>query len=220
MQIRIDSGVLNVGGIIAEPEPEHQPDPPPNRKQPEPPPSTRQPYFDLGDGQGKAGEIVEIQMLGGCRYPVSGFHIGAGCAGEGKLEAQGFVLGPFLQEYFNVNNMGDAYWSGFNMATNARGALPMEWWDVAVSFFSLSQTRSPIAPIQIPVDTLLFTLQMKILEGTPPGEYEMVCRDEYFYTQKRRRRRDFLYTTDSESEFARGGVTRVDCQGGRLTVTA
>ena len=50
--------------------------------------------------------------------------------------------------------------------------------------------------------------------------YELSCKDEFYYTHSRQRRRDFLYTTDSDSEFASGGVTKVDCQGGTLTVVA
>lgn len=187
----------------------------------EPPPTTRQPYFDLGDGSGKAGEIVSIPMLGGSRHPVNGFHIGGGLAGYGKLEAQGAKLGPFLVDYLKANGMADAYWSGFNMVKHdPHKALPTEWWDYAMAFFSLSQGRANVMPIQIPVDTLLFTVQIKILEETPPGEYELSCKDEFYYTHARPRRRNFLYTTDRDSEFASGGVTRIDTQGGILTVVA
>ena len=185
-----------------------------------PPPTTREAYFDLGDAQGKAGEIVTVEMLGGCRHPVTGFHIGAGLAGYGKFVALSATLGDFIQDYLDTNKMGDDYWSGFNMAGHDKGGLPTEWWDYAIAFFSIGQARGPIAPIQIPVDTELFTVKIKILEGTPPGVYDMVCKDEYFYTQKRIRRRDFLYTTNTESEFARGGVTKVDTSGGKLTVIA
>lgn len=187
----------------------------------EPPPTTRAPYFDLGDGEGKAGDIVSIEMIGGCRHAVNGFHIGAGLAGYGKFEAQGAVLGDFLQSYLNVNDMGNAYWSGFNMVRNdPNGALPEEWWDYAVAFFSIGQRRVPLPPVQIPVDTLLFTVQIKILEGTAPGIYEMSCKDENYYTRKKQRRLDFLYTTDRDSDFASGGVTRIETSGGKLTVLA
>ena len=186
-----------------------------------PPPTTREPYFDLGDGEGKAGDIVNIDMIGGCRHAVNGFHIGGGLAGYGKFEAQGARLGDFLQNYLNAKQMGDAYWSGFNMVKHdPHKALPTEWWDYAMAFFSIGQARGPIAPIQIPVDTLLFTVQIKILEGTAPGIYELSCKDEFYYTHAKQRRRDFLYTTDRDSEFARGGVTKIDTQGGKLTVIA
>ena len=186
-----------------------------------PPPTTRQPYFDLGDGEGKAGDIVVLEMVGGCRHPVNGFHIGAGLAGYGKFEAQGATLGPFLQAYFDANDMGDAYWSGFNMVkTDPHRALPEEWWDYAVASFSIGQSRPPLPPIRIPVDTVLFTVQIKIFEGLAPGVYDLSCKDEYYYTQNKQRRRDFLYTTDRDSEFASGGVTKVETSGGKLTVIA
>jgi hypothetical protein len=214
MQIKINSGVLNVDGITTAPMP---PVPPPIYP---PPRTTREPYFDLGDGQGKVGEVVDIPMLGGCRYPVNGFHIGIGLDGYGNFEMQGFTLGSFLQDYLNVHDMGDAYWSGFNMAAHAQGALPTEWCDVAVSMFSISQSRPPLEPIQIPTDTELFTFHIKILEKAALGLHNLSCLDEHYYTQKRHRRRDFLYTTNTDSEFARGGVTKIDTQGGELTVVA
>lgn len=187
----------------------------------EPPATTREPYFDLGDGEGKAGDVITIPMLGGCRHAVTGFHIGGGLAGYGKFEAQGAKLGAFVQSYLNAKQMGDAYWSGFNMAKHdPHKALPEEWWDYAMAFFSISQERGPIEPIQIPVDTELFTVQIKILEGTAPGVYDLSCEDERYWTHSRPRRRDFLYTTNRDSEFARGGVTRVETSGGKLTVLA
>jgi len=186
----------------------------------EPPPTTRQPYFDLGDGDGRAGEIISIPMVGGCRHPVNGFHIGIGLAGYGKFKCEGVALGEFLQNYLTANDMQDSNWSGFNMVGHKERALPTEWCDYAMAFFSIDQKRGPLPPIQIPVETHLFSFQLKILEGTPPGVYELSCKDEFYYTHSRQRRRDFLYTTDSDSEFASGGVTKVDCQGGTLTVVA
>lgn len=196
------------------------------------PPTTRQPYFDLGDAQGKVGELVSIPMLGGCRHPVNGLHIGIGLDGYGKFEMEGFTLGEFLTDYMKaqglivekVDGSGkwvDHYWSGWNMVKNdPHRALPTEWCDVVVATFSLSQKSGPTPPIQIPVDTELFTFQIRILEKAALGEHELVCKDEYFYTHSRQRRRDFLYTTDRDSEFARGGVTRIDTQGGKITVVA
>lgn len=185
------------------------------------PPTTRQPYFDLGDAHGRAGEIVSINMVGGCRHPVNGFHIGGGLAGYGVFEAQDAKLGDFLVDYLKANGMADSYWSGFNMVkAKPHRALPTEWWDYAMAFFSLSQARANVKPIQIPVDTLLFTVQIKILEGTEPGVYELSCKDEFYYTNSTPRRRDFLYTTDRDSEFASGGVTKIDTHGGNLTVLA
>lgn len=187
----------------------------------EPPPTTRQPYFDLEDAEGKAGDIIPIRMIGGCRHPVNGFHIGGGLSGYGKFEAQSAQLGPFLQAYLDANSLGDAYWSIFQMVRwDENKALPEEWWEYAMSTFSISQRSAPLAPIQIPVDTWLFTLHVKILEVTDPGVYHLTCKDEEYYTNSHQRRRDFLYTTDKDSEFASGGVTKVDCKGGKITVLA
>ena len=192
------------------------------------PPTTRQPYFDVGDGQGKAGDTVAIPVLGGCRFPVNGFHIGGGVgktneprSGYGLFEAVGVDLGLFLLEYLTKNRMEQTYWADFEMIKHdPHRALPEEWWQYAMAFFSIKEERKPLPPIQIPVDTLLFTLRIKILEGTPPGEYELTCKDEHYYTNSRPRRRDWLYTTDRDSPLASGGVTQVDCQGGKLTVIA
>lgn len=208
------------------PDPEEPVEPP--IELPPDPPTTRQPYFDVGDGQGRAGEVVEIPVIGGCRFRVNGFHIGGGCgkldeprSGYGLFEAVGVKLGPFLQSYLDVNHMGSTYWAIFQMLKHEPSrALPEEWWEYAMATFSISEERGPLPPIQIPVETLLFTLRIKILEGTPPGVYELTCEDEHYYTHARQRRRDFLYTTDRDSPLASGGVTDVDCQGGKLTVIA
>ena len=214
------------------------PEAPPDLIPIDPPPrTTRKPYFDLGNGSGKVGELVEMPMIGGCRHPVNGFHIGIGLGGYGNFEMEGFVLGEFLTEYMKAQGLIveklddhgeivpgvwiDHYWSGWNMVKHEpHHALPTEWCDVAVATFSLSQKSGPTPPIQIPVDTELFTFQIRVLPKASIGEHDLVCKDEFFYTQSRQRRRDFLYTTDRDSEFASGGVTRVDTQGGTLTVVA
>ena len=183
-------------------------------------PTTRHPYFDLGDAQGKVGELVSIPMIGGCRHPVNGLHIGIGLDGYGNFKMEGFTLGDFLKDYFAANNMLDSYWSGFNMVSRVQGALPTEWCDVVVAMFSISQKRAPLPSIQIPVETELFSFQIRILEGAALGEHELTCLDEVYFTRKQRRRRDFLFTTDRESEFARGGVTKISTHGGILTVVA
>jgi len=216
----LDALLLTLRGPVIAPPPGSGPgggvEPPPD-----PAPTTRQPYFDLGNAEGKAGDIVQIKMIGGCRHPVNGFHIGGGLAEYGKFEAQGALLGPFLQAYLDANNLSDHYWSIFQMVNwNDNKALPEEWWEYAMSTFSISQRSAPLPPIQIPVDTILFTLQIKILDGTDPGTYPLTCKDEFYYTNTNQRRRDFLYTTDKDSEFASGGVTKVDCTGGNITVLA
>lgn len=199
------------------------------------PPTTRAPYFDLGDAEGKPGELVEIPMIGGCRRPMNGFHIGIGLSGYGAFVCEGVILGPFLTEYMKAQGLivekrdaqgqfvpeewVDRYWSGFNMVGQEEGALPTEWCDYAMAFFSIGQNRGPLPSIQIPVETHLFSFQIRILATTKPDVYDLACEDEHFYLQKGSarlgRRRDFLYQTESG-----GGVTEVDCQGGKLTVLA
>ncbi len=195
-----------------------------------PPPTTPKPYFDIGDATGKPGDIVELSVEGGCRFQTNGFHIGGGCgllpdvprSGYGLFEATGATLGKFLHDYLKAHGAItgapgseiDHYWSGFEMAKHSNGALPEEWWQYAIGFFSLGQERT-IPPIEIPSGTELFTLKIKILPETPPGEYTVTCLDEHYYTQSRHRRRDWLFTGDVS-----GGYTKLDLMGGKITVEA
>jgi len=230
MQIKINSGVLNVDGISPGP-PVVPPVVPPGP--PFIPPAL--PYFDIGEATGKAGETVSLSVEGGCRYPITGFHIGGGCgkepvqgSGYGIFEAVGTKLGAFLRAYLKAEDMihdepmhqHDHFWSTFQMAKwEPSKALPEEWWDFALGFFSLDLARPPMATT-IPSGTELFTLEVKILPGTQPGEYEVTCKDEWYYTQEHKRRRDFMYTAGRESDFASGGVTNIETLGGKITVTA
>ena len=59
-----------------------------------PPPTTRAPYFDVGDAQGKAGEIVEIPVVGGVQSPINGFHIGGGSFDEKNGKFQSYFRAP------------------------------------------------------------------------------------------------------------------------------
>lgn len=217
-----------------------RPSDPPDKEDPVEPPALRKPYFDIGDATGKAGDVVEIVVEAGCRHHTNGFHIGGGVgktdeerSGYGKFEAVGVKLGKYLHDYFKsqglivtTNNQEvDEYWSIFQFLKYAPHAdhkgnpLPEEWWEYAVGFFSMQQERT-VEPIQIPSGTELFTLSIRILPSTAPGEYELTCLDEHYYTTSRHRRRDFMFTAGRESEFSRGGITHVDLFGGKITVTA
>lgn len=228
MQIKISSGVLNVDGIIGAPPPE-DPGPPVPIGPGIEPPLARLPYFDIGEATGKAGETVSLSVEGGCRFLTNGFHIGGGCAGYGKFEAVGVKLGAFLRGYLQAEDMihdqpmhqHEHFWSIFKMVKGGTPAyaLPEEWWEFAMAFFSLDQKRT-VPPVTIPSGVELFTLEVKILADTPPGNYQFSCKDEHYYTQPHQRRRDFMYTTDRDSEFARGGITKLDLTGGEITVIA
>lgn len=206
------------------------------------PPIEKAPYFDIGSATGKAGDIVNLVVEAGCRFPITGFHIGGGCgkhldpdhvepgfgSGYGKFEAIGVKLGAFLTSYLNAedlihdepNHQHDHFWSAFNMVkSDPHRALPEEWWEYAIGFFSIDQERT-VPPTTIPSGTKLFTLNVKILTGTASGTYVVTCLDEHYYTQSRQRRRDFLYTANTDSPFARGGVTKLDLTGGTITVEA
>lgn len=186
------------------------------------------PYFDIGDAEGKAGELVTLSIVGGCRYPTTGFHIGGGLSGYGKFEAVGAKLGPFLKAYLEAedvihdepNHQHEHFWSIFQMVkAKPHRALPTEWWEYAIGFFSLGQKRT-VPPTTIPSGQEIFALQVKILEGTAPGVYDLSCLDETYYTHSHQRRRDFMFTADRDSEFARGGITKLDLAGGKITVVA
>ncbi len=189
-----------------------------------PPPTIPKPYFDIGDATGKPGDVVELSVEGGCRFPMRGYHIGGGLGGYGKFEAVGAKLGPFLTNYLEAegmvhdepNHQHEHFWSIFQMAQKKNGAHPTEWWEYAIGFFSLGQERI-VPPTTIPSGTLIFTLQVRILAETPPGKYPFTCEDEHYFTTNRQRRRDFLYTTDSD--VSRSGITKLELTGGTITVT-
>ncbi len=193
---------------------------------PVPPPLDRPPYFDIGDAHGAPGEFVTLSVEAGCRYPMVGCHIGGGLAGYGKFEAVGVTLGPFLTAYLKAEDMihdkpmhqHQHYWSMFQMVSHAKGALPTEWWDFGLGFFSLDQERR-VPATTIPSGTELFTLRVKIFRSTKPGVYTLSCLDEAYYRQNRHRRLDFLFMAGRDSDFARGGITKLDLTGGTITVT-
>lgn len=207
----------------------------PHPTDPLPPSLPPAPYFDIGEATGKAGEYVNLSVEGGCRFPITGFHIGGGCgkldeprSGYGLFEAVGVSLGAFLRAYLKAEDMlhdlpmhqHDHFWSTFQMAKwEPSKALPEEWWDFALGFFSIDQARQ-VPPTTIPSGTELFTLRVKILPGTQPGEYEVTCIDLWYYTQSHQTRQDYLFSTDTDSEFASGGITKLRLAGGKITVTA
>lgn len=200
---------------------------------PPPPPKVRVPYFDIGDAEGSPGDTVEISVEAGCVYKTSGFHIGGGVgllpnvarSGYGLFQAVGVKLGKYLTDYLTAQGMVDEdgeekFWSIFQFVKHdPHHALPEEWWEYAAAFFSMSQERI-VPPITIPGGTELFTLQIKILEGTPEAQYTLTCEDEHYYTHARQRRRDFLFTANTDSPFASGGITDIETFPGLLRVRA
>ncbi len=179
------------------------------------------PYFDIGEDTGKPGDTVSVSIEGGCHGATNGFHIGGGAAGHGKFEPTGVTLGKYLHDYLRAQGAitvepsgkeTDHYWSIFQFVeAQPHRALPEEWWEYALGFFSMSQERT-IPPIPIPNGTELFTLHVKILASTDPGVYELTCEDEHYYTHSRPRRRDFLYTNE------RQGFTNIETIPGKITV--
>ncbi len=208
---------------------------PPGKPPDKPPVVEVKPYFDIGDGSGKPGDLVELVVEAGCRFATNGFHIGGGCgkldeprSGYKLFEAVGVDLGEYLTSYFKAQGLivekdgawVDQYWSLFQMAKHdPHRALPEEWWEFAVGFWSMAQERT-VPPVEIPSGTALFTLKIRILEGTAPGEYDVTCEDEHYWTHSRTRRRDFMFTAGRDSQFARGGITKVETIGGKITVLA
>lgn len=197
----------------------------------------RTPYFDIGDGEGKPGDIVDIVVEVGCVYDINGWHIGGGAgllpnvvgSGYGLFKAVGVKLGSFMRGYLMEKDLlhdepfhrHDHFWSGFQfIQTEPARPLPEEFWEYAIGFFSTDQARAGVDPVAIPGGTDLFTLQIEILEGTPEGQYVLTCLDEHFWTHGRVRKRDYMFTTNKESDFARGGVTKIETFPGLLTVKA
>ena len=227
MQIRIESGLLEIAEIGSSPErPSIDPLDPPDLVKPLP---ARTPYFDVGEATGKPGETVDIVVEAGCVHPMSGFHIGGGVgkteeerSGYGKFKAVGAFLGPYLKRYLKdegaihdqPDHIHDHFFSTFQfMGWDNVGALPEEWWEFAVGLFSIDQART-LPPVPIPSGTHLFTLRIHIQSTTPPGVYELTCKDEWYYLNSRIRRRDFEYTYDPQ------GFTHIETFGGKITVTA
>ena len=212
-------------------------DPQPIVPAPPPPPKIRTPYFDIGDGEGAPGDVVDIVVEAGCVHEIIGFHIGGGVgmlpfvarSGYGKFKAIGAKLGPFLRGYLQEQDLlhnepfhrHDHYWSAFQFIDGAaHKALPEEFWELGVGFFSIDQKRGGVPPVTIPGGTELFSVRIQILEGTPDGQYVLTCKDNHFYTSSRQFRRDYLFTANPASDFARGGVTEIETLPGLLRVKA
>ncbi len=183
------------------------------------PPAAKAPYFDIGEATGKPGETIGILVEAGCPNPITGFHIGGGVgldsslqgAGYGKFKAVGVTLGKYLMDYITSQGLTD-FWKLFQFASwESHQSLPEEWWEYALGFFSLSQERI-VPPIAIPSGTELFTLQIEILPKTARGEYELTCKNEYYFTHARQRRRQFLFTNE------RQGFTNIVTIPGKITV--
>lgn len=205
-------------------------DPTPPPPPADPPAPVRTPYFDIGDGEGKPGDQVEIFVQAGCVHPMTGFHIGGGVgllpnverSGYGKFKAIGTNLGPFLRGYLKAQDVlhdepfhqHEHFWSDFQFVDwEVEKALPEEFWEFAVGFFSLDQVRM-VPPIPIPAGTDLFSVFIEILEGTPEGQYVLTCADEHYFTDERARRRDYTWTYSPQ------GFTKIETFPGLLRVTA
>ena len=188
------------------------------------------PYFDIGDATGAPGETVEVPVEAGCLEDVTGFHIGGGVgldideerSGYGKFRAVGAKLGPYFQRYLRaedaklhdqLDEVGEHYFSKFNfLSARPHRALPEEWWEFLVGLLSIEH-RTMLGTIKIPFGTHLFTLMIEIHASTPPGEYELTCKDQCYFTHSRRRRRKFEFTNE------RQGFTKIETFGGLLKVT-
>lgn len=198
--------------------------------EPEPSPTSAPvPYFDIGEAIGKPGDVVELSVEGGCRFTMRGFDIAGGCgilpdverSGYGLFKAVGVKLGAFLRNYLKAedaihdepHHQHDHFWSGFHFVPWIPDrALPEEWWQYAIGFFSIDQERL-IPETTIPSGTELFTLRVKILPETKPGEYLVTCKDEYYHRQSRLRRLDLLFSGEPS-----GGYTKIETFPGQITV--
>lgn len=193
-------------------------------------PQTVIPYFDVGDAKGSPGDTVSIEMFAGSPIPIDGWHLCGGVgktdeprSGYGLFQAVGVTLGTFVEEYLKANGIDDSYFSKFGFlpfrpkdkqtGITPENPLPEEFWEYMVGFFSIPE-RKTVPAIPIPANTVLFTVEIEILPGTPPGKYELTCVDEYYYTTKRARRIDLLFSNANIS----GGATRLDLRGGKVEV--
>lgn len=194
-----------------------------------PPPVERVPWFQMGDVEGKPGDLVKVPVYGWCSHRIEGFHIGGGVgllpdvSGYGQFRAVGVTLGQYLHDYLLTQGAIEVktsdgtkeevshHYSAFQFIDASYHALPEEFWEYFLGFYSLSQKRS-IPPILIPPGTELFRLKIEIHAGTPKGQYTLTCKDEHFWTHDRVRRRDYMYNYSPQ------GFTKVECISGKLTV--
>lgn len=207
-------------GYIANSTPEEQLKQQEESEAPPPPPPTRTPWFQVMEGKGKPGDTVKVPVIGGCVFPMDGFHIAGGGgeledvdrSGYGKLVATGVELAPYLADYLEAQGIGDSYWKKFQFANwDDDKALPSEWWQFGLGFFSLDK-RYLAPPIPIPPATELFQITFKVPDNAKPGELVLTCADNRYYTQSVQRRIDVEYTFDPQ------GFTAVECFPGKFTV--
>ena len=169
-----------------------------------PPPKVRTPWFGVGDGEGHPGAEVEVSVYGSCLHPVTGFHVTVGCANF-KLDAISAELGDFLKEHTEGTDP-------FVQFNQVNGGIPESYFNYAVNVFSLSDETLG-NPISIPHGTELFRVKYRVKQAAGTGLYELVCADEYFYTNQNARKVDITYTYDPQ------GYTAVDCLSGKFVIT-
>lgn len=187
-------------------------------------PTQRVPYFDVGNATGKPGETVSVSVEAWCPHHIDGFHIGGGVgktdeprSGYGKFRAVGVELGDYLKNYFTArggyNDDGiPKFFNEFQFIDwYTHQALPEEFWEYGLGFWSTGSAEQ-YEPIPIPAGTKLFSVKIEIFPGTPPGEYELTCKDNHYYTQDRIKRRNYEYTYKPQ------GFTAIECFSGKLTV--
>lgn len=187
-------------------------------------PKQRTPYFDVGNATGSPGETVTVSVEAWCPHHIDGFHIGGGVgktadprSGYGKFRAVGVELGDYLKNYFTArggynDNGTPKFFNEFQFIDwDTHQALPEEFWEYGLGFWSIGSAEQ-YDPIPIPSGTKLFSVQIEILPNTPPGEYELTCKDNHYYTQDRIKRRNYEYTYKPQ------GFTAVECFSGKLTV--
>lgn len=200
-------------------------DPPVNPVDPvDPPVLAPTPYFDVGNATGKPRDTVTVSVEAGCAHHIDGFHIGGGVgktstdrSGYGKFRAVGVELGDYLKNYFTArggynDNGTPKFFNEFQFIDwDTHKALPEEFWEYGLGFWSTGSAEQ-YEPIPIPAGTKLFSVKIEILPGTPPGEYELTCKDNHYYTQDRIKRRNYEYTYKPQ------GFTAIECFSGKLTV--
>lgn len=166
-------------------------------------PAERVPWFQMGQGEGKPGDLVEVPVYGGCLHKIDGFHVAGGCATQ-RLVAKSAKLSSYLGDYLKGQDP-------FIKFQYIERGLPESWWEFAIGFFSLAG-RTMFPPITVPNGTELFRVTFLVKDDILPETAELVCADEYFYTHKVQRRRDLTYTYSPQ------GFTKVECISGKFTV--
>lgn len=177
-----------------------------------PPPGERPPissgaYMKVGDVTVKPGETAKVPVIGGSgRNPVDGISFAMGFGR--RLKEPWVKLGEFLQNYLG-SDVGE--WTQVH-----NDGKPEPHFVYLAAFFSPQNIKGMRPAIVIPADTVLFTIEFRIPEDTPPMTIKLFSADNWFWRTSEGHRAQIMFT---RMEVGDEGVN-VDIESGSITVVA